>query len=183
MNNNLSENIGKRIKKFRQEHELSMAELSKLSGVSISMISKIEHGKSQPPISTYDNIAKGLGVSLSQLFVETNEKGNLTVVKANERYIIAKSNYVASPLSRELNDKKMEPFYCEYLPSETFAQLNTHENQEVLYVLEGVMEFKYGNQTLTLKEGDCINYHGEIPHSARALSPGGVKTILVVSSY
>ncbi len=183
MNNNLSENIGKRIKKFRQEHELSMAELSKLSGVSISMISKIEHGKSQPPISTYDNIAKGLGVSLSQLFVETNEKGNLTMVKANERYIIAKSNYVASPLSRELNDKKMEPFYCEYRPSETFAPPNTHENQEVLYVLEGVMEFKYGNQILTLKEGDCINYHGEIPHSARALGPGGVKTILIVSSY
>jgi len=183
MNNNLSENIGKRLKKFRQEHGLSMAELSKLSGVSISMISKIEHGKSQPPISTYDNIARGLGISLSQLFVETDEKGNITIVRADERQIIAKTNYVASPLSRDLHDKKIEPFYCEYLPSKTFAPPYTHENHEMLYILEGVMEFKYGNQIITLKEGDCINYHGEIPHAARASSPDGAKTIMILSSY
>lgn len=183
MDNNLPENIGKRIKKHRQHNGLSMAELSKASGVSISMISKIEHGKSLPPISTYDNIARGLGISLSNLFMDADETENISIVRAKKREIISRRHYVASPLSRQLADKKMEPFYCEHAHSTTFARPNTHENQELIYILEGVMEFQYGKRRIVLKEGDCVHYHGDVPHTSRILSPNGVKTIMVVSSY
>ena len=87
--------------------------------------------------STYDNLAKGMGISLSELFVESNEDDNLSVVQAGERQVIARTNYVAFPLSRLLTDKKMEPFYCEYQPNRKFGRPNTHENQELIYILEG----------------------------------------------
>ena len=183
MENKLSENIGNRLKKYRQHSGYSLAELSKLSGVSVSMLSKIENGKSQPPVSTYDNIAKGLGISLSQLFVETDDNDKISVVHGDERQVVARSNYVAFPLSRLITDKKMEPFYCEYPPGKKFAPPNTHDNQEIIYILEGTMEFRYGDELIVLKEGDCVHYRGEVPHSARVLSPGGAKTIMVVSSY
>ena len=60
--------IGKNIKKYRQEKELSQDKLSKLADLSLNTVVKIELDESSnPTIETIQRIAKALGVSVDDL--------------------------------------------------------------------------------------------------------------------
>ncbi len=60
--------IGKNIKKFRQEKELSQDKLSKLADLSLNTVVKIELDESpNPTIETIQKIAKALTVSVDDL--------------------------------------------------------------------------------------------------------------------
>ncbi len=57
-----------KLRKIRQGQNMSYRELSKLSGVSLSQIEKIESGyASNPTIKTICKLAKALGVRLDDL--------------------------------------------------------------------------------------------------------------------
>lgn len=63
--------IGKNIKKYRQEKELSQDKLSKLADLSLNTVVKIELDESpNPTIETIQKIAKALGVSVDDLLTK-----------------------------------------------------------------------------------------------------------------
>ncbi|UCZ70692.1 helix-turn-helix domain-containing protein [Bacillus pumilus] len=62
--NELRNEIGRNILKSRQALKISSTELSSLSGVSQSSISKIERGTSLPNIETLIKICKALNIPL-----------------------------------------------------------------------------------------------------------------------
>lgn len=57
--------IGERIKRFREQADLTLAELSRLSGVPANTISNIEHGRENPSYSRIFDIYKGVGLPIS----------------------------------------------------------------------------------------------------------------------
>lgn len=61
-------NIGNRLKKLRNNKELTGYELEKLTGISQSIISRYETGVIEPPISSLKLICDALGISLSEFF-------------------------------------------------------------------------------------------------------------------
>ena len=61
--------VAKNIKRLREERKLSMDELSKLSGVSKSMLAQIERGGGNPTISTLWKISNGMKVPFDALTV------------------------------------------------------------------------------------------------------------------
>jgi len=67
MSNNV--NIGKIIKEQRKNIPLSLNQLSRLSGVSVSHLGRIEQGQRQPSTRTLQKIAKHLGFDLYELLV------------------------------------------------------------------------------------------------------------------
>lgn len=69
--NELRNELGKNILKHRQALKISTTELSRLSGVSQSMISKIERGTSSPTIETLINICKALNITLYEVLPES----------------------------------------------------------------------------------------------------------------
>ena len=56
--------IGERIKRFREQADLTLAELSRLSGVPANTISNIEHGRENPSYSRIFDIYKGVGLPI-----------------------------------------------------------------------------------------------------------------------
>ena len=60
--------IAKNIKKYRAKLGISQDKLSKLAGITLHTITKIESGATPDPrIETMAKIAKGLGVSIDDL--------------------------------------------------------------------------------------------------------------------
>jgi len=66
-------NTGEHIKRIRLAKGLSQKEVTMTAKIDKSQYSRIENGKTDPSVSTVDKIAKALGVSLSELFANTNE--------------------------------------------------------------------------------------------------------------
>jgi transcriptional regulator with XRE-family HTH domain/quercetin dioxygenase-like cupin family protein len=60
--------LGARIRTLRLQRELSLRALARAVGVSASLISQIETGKSQPSVSTLYAITQALGTSIEDVF-------------------------------------------------------------------------------------------------------------------
>ncbi|WIF94456.1 helix-turn-helix domain-containing protein [Caminicella sporogenes] len=65
--------VGKRIRKLRKERGLSLKELSKKTDISISFLSDIENGRSNPSLERLKDIARGLNTTVSYLLGETDD--------------------------------------------------------------------------------------------------------------
>ena len=65
-------NIAKIIKEQRNKKGLSLNQLSKIGGVSLSHLGRIEQGYRRPSTLTLQKIAKPLGFDLYELFVMTS---------------------------------------------------------------------------------------------------------------
>lgn len=177
----IAETIAKNIKKIRKEKGFTLRELSTGSKVSISMISKVENSQTLPSIATYIKIASALGASFSRLISDDSVDADISIVKATERPVITKGPYIASPLAYKKGKKEMEPFIFYYSEGKKFPK-HCHENEEMIFVIEGTLEFKYGKQIIILKKGDCVYFNGSIVHGARSLNHNGAKAIVVEAS-
>lgn len=60
--------IGDKLKKARSQRQLTLKQLGDQAGLSVSLISQIEHGKISPSLSTLYKLTKILCISLKSLF-------------------------------------------------------------------------------------------------------------------
>jgi transcriptional regulator with XRE-family HTH domain len=63
------EDVGPRLRTYREQAGVGLRELARRVGISASMISQIETGKAQPSVSTLYAVVSSLGVSLDELFM------------------------------------------------------------------------------------------------------------------
>ena len=62
--------IGKNIKRFRQEKGLTQADLARALGVTCQAVSKWETSANSPDITLIPKLAELFGISISELFAE-----------------------------------------------------------------------------------------------------------------
>ena len=174
--------IGAKIRKVRRSNDMTLKNLSKITGISIAMLSKIETAQSSPPISTYANIATALEISLGDLFTDDLQELDISIVRTAERPVISRGSYIGSPLAFKKNKKKMEPFIFDYPAGQKDRQIFQHDNEEMIFVIKGAIEFKYGEKIIVLKKGDCAYFDGKIPHGGRALNRRDATAIVIQSN-
>ena len=68
MNTKILENLGKNIKKYRLDRELTQEELANKIGVHQTYIGKLEIGKINPSVKKLFKISRALGIKLSNIF-------------------------------------------------------------------------------------------------------------------
>lgn len=73
----LGEKVGKTIQRLRSTGNLSLGDLSEMSGVAKSMISQIEKNESNPTIGTLSRLSQALGISVEDVLSSPGQSGNL----------------------------------------------------------------------------------------------------------
>ncbi len=83
---------------------------------------------------------------------------------------------------QDKSGRHMEPFLIDVAPSEDGVDfvLSTHEGEEFIYVLEGVLEINYGKNTYILEEGDSIYYDSIVAHHVHAAADNTAKILGVI---
>ena len=79
--------IGERIKRFREQADLTLAELSRLSGVPANTISNIEHGRENPSYYRILDIYKGVGLPIS-LVVQIDDGSPREIIQESTKELI-----------------------------------------------------------------------------------------------
>jgi quercetin dioxygenase-like cupin family protein len=75
----------------------------------------------------------------------------------------------------------MEPFLVEFKrkKAEKLSYFS-HDGEEFIYLLEGVLEFRTENQQYILYPGDSLYFESSIPHAYRALERKNARALTVV---
>ena len=183
--------IGEKIKGFRESKSLSVEEMSERSGLTTEQIVRIEKDIDLPSLSPLIKIARVLGVRLGTFLDDQKELGpvvcrkkevsNATSIGFTNNAVKAEKNMEYHALSQGKSGRHMEPFLIEISSSEGVEFLpSTHEGEEFIYVLSGMLEIEYGQTTYILEEGDSIYYDSIVPHHVHAYNGYTAKILAVV---
>ena len=77
-------------------------------------------------------------------------------------------------------DRHMEPFLVTLVPADTEEERSAHDGQEFIYVLDGVMEVRLGEEIHLLDPGDAIYYDSIVPHLVKCHGSKATKILAVL---
>ncbi len=176
--------IGVRIKKLREEKNLSLDELSKLTGFGVDFLENIESNKVQPQLGTVIKLSKALDSAFSRLVSEVGDKLYSVTRKSEEKPVSRSTSqkgkkqiYKYKSLAAEVKGRHMEALIVQ-LEENPGEEMSVHEGEEFIYILDGVAVLKIGEDVFDLNPGDSVYYLSTTPHLIA--SKRGKATILAV---
>ena len=161
--------IGKQVRSQRKRLNLTVAMLAKQAQLSTGMLSKIENGQTSPSLATLTSLAAALQVPVTSFFRGYEEQRDVTYTPAGEGLQIERRGSGAGHQYQLLGHTIGKPFTIEpYLititdESEVFPVFQ-HAGMELIYMLEGQVAYRHGNQTYTLRSGDTLFFDAEASH-------------------
>lgn len=185
-----NQTIGERIKLLRESKNISLEEMAKRTKLDIVQVEKIEQAKELPSLTPLVKIARVLGVRLGTFLDDHDESGPVIVRKNmhNKTVSFSTSDTLAHrhmdyfSLSPSKTGRHMEPFIIQIEPASEGVHfiMSSHEGEEFIYCLDGMVEINYGKDTYVLEEGDSIYYDSIVAHHVHAGNDKGAKILAVV---
>jgi transcriptional regulator with XRE-family HTH domain len=167
--------IAHHVRSRRQEIGLNVAQLAERTGISKGMLSKIENAQTSPSLSTIERLASALDMPLTSLFRGLAEERDAVFVKAGSGPEIVRKGTRAGHIYELLGSlrgpyKRVEPLLVSLDERSEVFPLFQHDGIEILYMLEGAMEYSYGRQLYRMEPGDTLQFEGDIPHGPTMLT-------------
>jgi transcriptional regulator with XRE-family HTH domain len=160
--------IGSRIKYIRKQQNRTQDEVALLCGFTKSLLSKIENGKTMPPVATLMKIAEALGIRVSDLLEEHTRQGTIfnpfDESRDTTRWIKTDRGYSFYAFASERREKAMQPYLIRAKKSEIRTHAFSHSGEEFIYMLSGIMKYRVGKIEYTLHPGDGIYFNSMEDH-------------------
>jgi transcriptional regulator with XRE-family HTH domain len=176
--------IGARIRFLRRQREMTLDQLSSLSNLTKSYVSKVERGLSVPSISTAMKIADSFNITVSQLLGEDGYDDAVSIVRKNERRSFmgagSSSSYDYELIAAPKKYKSMEPFIMK--PPLEFQDKHVfeHAGEELIFVLSGSVEIELSGKLVRLDSGDTMYFDAYLPHRTRSVGSQQASVLVVI---
>ena len=170
------EAVGPRLKRLRQQRDVTLADLAEETGISTSTLSRLEAGLRRPTLEQLLPLARAYGVTLDEL-VDAPPTGDPRV---NLRPISCADGSVILPLTRRPGGIQAYKFVLPAGRDDAEPDLRTHEGYDWVYVLNGTLRLVLGEHDLTLKPGEAAEFDTRTPHWFGATSAGPVEYLSLI---
>jgi transcriptional regulator with XRE-family HTH domain len=182
-------NLGHRLRELRARNNWRIADVSRMTGLASSTISKVENGRMSLTYDKLQQLAQGLSLDLVDLFGERAPTDRLdmamarrSVGKSGDGVRVAAGFYEYRYLNADLAPKRMVPILgtVSARSIEEFGDLIKHEGEEFLLVLEGsiIVHLEF-YAPIHLHTGDHIYIDSRMGHAYLAGSEGACRIITV----
>ena len=175
--------IGLRIKNLRNEKKYTLKYVSENTGLSIGFLSQLERGMTSIAIDSLDKIATLLGVELSSFFnMESKAKDCHIVRRYEHKASVVNPEIIEYALSSNMTDFDLLPRLVEVTPSlekESELALYSHDGEEFIYILEGILTLQIDEDIFLLYPGDSAHIHSNVKHNWKNDSSNTVRFLTV----
>ena len=164
--------MGDRIRILRSNQKKTLQEVADGCGLSKSMISKIENGKTIPSVATLVKIAQVLETTISVLLEKEGWAKAVvnTQAEAMEHLVNTEKGYAIFPYASTFHGKKMQPFLFKATKGEVIPHQLSHEGEEFIYIINGEMHMEVGEIEYLLKKGDTLYFSSLQKHGITPVS-------------
>jgi len=174
--NNLEMAIGHEVRAYRKKLGITVTDLAAATGISLGMLSKIENGNISPSLTTLQSLSRALGVPLTAFFRRFEEPRNAVFVKAGQGIELERRGTRAGHqynllghIDNNTSGVIVEPYLITLTAdSDTFPTFQ-HEGMEFLYMLEGEVIYRHGDQLFQMQPGDSLFFDADAPHGPEQL--------------
>ncbi|MEQ1735261.1 MAG: cupin domain-containing protein [Rhodoglobus sp.] len=189
--------IGAELRRVRESRKLSLRAVASAVGVSASLLSQVETGKTQPSVSTLYALVNHLGISLDGLMgqkrVEHSDPGtDAAPIDTGSGGVVQRK--IDNPLIEMENGVTWErlavgdtvvadPLVVTYAPggsSSVEGKLMRHSGLEYGYILEGRLTLRIDFDVYELDPGDSFCFDSARPHMYVNKTPQPAKGVWFV---
>ncbi|MFI0350724.1 helix-turn-helix domain-containing protein [Actinomadura sp. 9N407] len=149
--------VGPRLRELRTKRGVTLQDLSDVTGISKSTLSRLESGGRRATLELLLPIARAHQVPLDEL-VGAPEVGDPRVRLAPREL----GGMTAIPLTRRPGGVQAYKMIIE--PGRDRPEQRTHEGHEWLYVLNGRLRLLLAEHDLVLKPGEAAEFDTRLPH-------------------
>ncbi|ATQ43371.1 helix-turn-helix domain-containing protein [Caulobacter mirabilis] len=183
--------LGKRLRALRQQKGWRISDVSQMTGLAVSTISKVENGQMSLTYDKLLQLARGLSLDFTDLFKSeapapagTAVTGRRSVGRVSEAVHVPTGPYDHWYLNTDLSHKHMTPIVGEVLARtlEEFGPLVTHPGEEFIYVLEGKIAVHTAFYSpVVLNQGESIYLDSTMGHAYLAADDGPCRFLALCS--
>jgi len=163
--------VGEKIKQLRLRRKMGLVELSRHTGLSPALLSKLEHGKLYPTLPTLSRIAMVFSVGLDFFFSDERQRHIFALLRKKDRLRFPEApelnhaSFDFESLDFLVTDRKFNAYFAEFRTVPT-SQLHLHQHPgvEFIYVVRGKLALKIGAEEETLDAGDSLYFDSHFPH-------------------
>ena len=173
---NLEVAIGRQVRDLRKRQRMTGSDLAAASGLSVGTLSKIENGHISPSLNTLQVLANALRVPFVQLFTGFDEVRGAMHVKAGQGVEIERAGTRAGHqynllghIGSNNSGVVVEPYLITLDNDSDRFPAFQHEGIELIYMLEGVLDYRHGDQLYLLEPGDSLLFDSDAPHGPEGL--------------
>lgn len=175
-----ADSVGARLREARTNHKLSLRSVAQALGVSASLISQVETGKTQPSVSTLYALANHLGLSLDDLLgvippasgrrapePDRVRQTHWKIQRAADNPVLEMENGVRWERLASGVGHTAEALLVTYEPGATSSiegKLMRHSGIESAYILEGHLTLQLEFDVHVLGPGDSLQFDSVLPH-------------------
>ena len=176
--------VGGRLRDLRQERDLSMRSLARLSGLSTNALSMIERGRTSPSVSTLYKLSEALEVPITAFFRTEPPRQGIVFRKAGERSRVEFQRGLWEGLGGESFIGRVEPFMLTLEGGATSGPHGlVHSGHEFVICLNGQLEYEVEEQRYTLKPGDSLLFASRMHHRWRNPGKTVANVLFVLSGF
>ena len=164
--------VSENIKRIRQEKNLSLGDLAKLSDVSKSMLAQIERGEGNPTLSTLWKIANGMQVSFNTLIAQPKLPYKVTKLAEIEPILDMNGGLKNYSLFSDI-ENNFSVYQIEVGKEISWiSEAHLCGTAEFVIVIQGTLEIKLEEKTFILKKGENLWFKADVPHGYCNLDEG-----------
>ena len=172
--------IGDELRRVRVSRKLSLRSVASAVGVSASLLSQVETGKTQPSVSTLYALVNHLGISLDGLMKGMSqsdgespdgagyEDGHHGIVqRRNENPLIEMENGVVWERLADGGREDADPLMVTYEPgssSSVEGKMMRHDALEYGLIIEGTLTLRIENEVHEIYPGDSFSFDANRLH-------------------
>lgn len=174
--------LGPALREARKARGLSLTDVAEATGISRSLLSLIETGRSDITIGRLGRLAQLYEIRLADLVPEPRHPDPI-VVRSDDRPVI---HYTAEGIDVEVlapqGPKQMQALLATLLPGAKMEDYIVQDNEQFVHVLEGRVRTEFGDgRAIELDAGDSAYYiSGEGGHRHANLADGTTRMVIVL---
>ena len=180
--------IGREVRAYRRKQGITVAELSATTSLSIGMLSKIENGNTSPSLTTLQTLSNALSVPLTAFFRGFEETRMAVHTKAGEGVELERDGTRANHQYNLLvhigsngSGVIVEPYLITLSEKSDVFPTFQHGGIETIYMLEGEVDYRHGDEVYSLTPGDTLFFDADAPHGPEKLVKLPARYLSIIS--
>lgn len=177
--------VGARLRDVRKGRGLTLMQLSSLSGIAVSTISKAERGDIALTYDKFAALAHALQQDFDVLFGQRAPTATTPMAPSftasGKQVIYDTPNYEYGMLANDLTGKRMVPMraHVRSRKMEDFPDYIRHAGEEFVFLLSGGLELRFENgKSFTLRPGDSLYFDSAVGHVYLSVGEGDAEVLV-----
>ena len=185
---NLEVAIGREVRDLRKARGMTVADLAGATGLSVGMLSKIENGVTSASLTTLQALSTARSAPVTAFFRRFEEAREAVHIRAGEAVEIERAGTRAGHhynllghLGGNNSGVVMEPYLILLSKDSDTFETFQHDGVELIYMLEGEVSYRHGDQSFHLRPGDSLFFDADAPHGPDELIKLPIRFVCVIS--